>query len=156
MPTTSPRARTSGPQTQAKRPGDLTGVQGQKLAKERDDSKADALAAAADAKVQDRQTALDTVVDYTHGGVVADDVELVDTPEEPAPATMRIRVNYPVEDMTFGREVVSPAVYDENGNVTKAAVLGRLNTYNFEEGVQYDVPFELGAHLKSLGYVYDF
>lgn len=155
MPTASPREVGTGPRNQRKRPGDLTGVQGQKLAAERDAAQEEALAAAQEAKEADRAEKLSSVVDYSHGGRVRE-VEAVDTPSEPKPETMRIRVNYPIEDMTFGREVVSPPELDEHGNVIKPAVLGGLNTYNFEEGREYIVSFELGAHLKSLGYVYDF
>lgn len=155
MPTASPREVGTGPRNQRKRPGDLTGVQGQKLAQERDERQAEELAAAQAAKVEDREVALNTVVDYTHGGVVQE-VQVVEAPEEAYPATMRVRVNYPIEDMTFGKEVISPPVFGEHGEVLQPAVLGRLQTYNFEEGVQYDVPRELGLHLKRLGYVYDF
>ena len=156
MPTQSPREVGTGPRNQRKRPGDLTGVQGQQLAAERDAEREAAAVAAAAAKVEDRTVALNTVVDYTQGGVNRNHVEEVDVPVEPQPTSVRIRVNYPIEDMTFGREVISPAQYDEEGRLTVAPVLGGLNTYNFEEGVQYDVSPELAGHLKGLGYVYDF
>lgn len=156
MPTASPREVGTGPRNQRKRPGDLTGVNGQKLAAERDEAQAEAAAAAAAAKVEDRTTALNTVVDYTQGGRPPAEVQEFDTPIEPLPSIVRIRVNYPIEDMTFGREVIQPAEYDEEGRLTKAPVLGGLNTFNFEEGVQYDVSPELAGHLRGLGYVYDF
>lgn len=156
MPTESPRATTTGPRNQRRRPGDLTGVRGQQLAKERDEAQEDALAAAAAAKQIERVERLNTVVDYSEGGVHEEVVDLHAPPEEPHPEVMVIRVNYPIEDMTFGRVVVSPAEFDENGLLVKAAILGGLNTYNFEEGTQYKVPWELGQHLKRLGYVYDF
>ena len=153
MPSTSPRAAVSGPRTQAKRPGDLTGTRGQKLAKERDEAQEAALAEAAAAKAGERVEKLSTVVDYTETPrPVAEVVE----PVAVQPKEMTIRVNYPIEDMTFGREVISPTEYDDEGRLVREAVLGGLKTYNFEEGVQYKVPFELGAHLKSLGYVYSF
>jgi hypothetical protein len=156
MPSTSPRAQTSGPQSQRKRPGDLTGVQGQKLAQERDERQEAEAAAALAAKQTERVEKLSTVVDYTQGGVRDNDVEVVDTPDEPHPAEMIIRVNYPIEKMTFGREVISPPVFGDHGEVIKPAVLGGMLTYDFEEGQQYRVPWELGLHLKRLGYVYDF
>ena len=156
MPSESPRAATTGPRNQRKRPGDLTGVQGQKLAAERDEAQEAALAEAAAARTEKRAEALTTVVDYTQGGIKDDAVQVVDVPEEPAPLFETIRVNYPIEEMTFGREVISPAEYDDHGNVVKPAVLGGLNRYDFEEGKQYRVPHELAAHLRGLGYVYDF
>jgi hypothetical protein len=152
MPSQSPRAATSGPRTQGKRPGDLTGVRGQTLVKERDEAAEAAAQEAAEAKAGERVEKLNTVVDYTETSrpvVVEEEVRV-------NPKEMTIRVNYPIEDMTFGREVISNTEYDEDGRITKEAVLGGLKTYDFEEGVQYRVPFELGAHLKSLGYVYDF
>ena len=154
MPSTSPRAAVSGPRTQVKRPGDLTGTRGQKLAQERDDAQEAALAEAAAAKAGERVEKLSTVVDYTETSRPV--AEVVDAPVEVQPKEMTIRVNYPIEDMTFGKEVITPAEYNEHGEVTKPAVLGGLLNYNFEEGVQYKVPFELGAHLKEKGYVYDF
>jgi hypothetical protein len=155
MPSTSPRAQTSGPQTQRKRPGDLTGVNSQKLAAERDEAQAAAAAEAAALKQAERAEKVSTVIDYTQGGITPEVVE-VDTPDEPHPATMRIRVNYPIEQMTFGREVLQEPVFNDEGVCTRPAILGRLNVYEFEEGAQYDVPWELGMHLKRLGYVYDF
>jgi hypothetical protein len=155
MPDVSPRAQVSGPRTQRKRPGDLTGVNSQKLAEKREQDKADAAQAQAEAAAAERAELLSTVVDYTQGGITQD-IEVEETEPEVLPQFMTIRVNYPIEDMTFGREVVSPPEYDEHGNVVKAAVLGRLNTYNFVEGQQYKVPWDLGVHLKGLGYVYDF
>ncbi len=153
MPSTSPRAAVSGPRTQAKRPGDLTGTRGQALAKERDEAQEAALAEAAAAKAGERVEKLSTVVDYTETSrPVAEVVE----PVAVQPKEMTIRVNYPIEDMTFGKEVITPAEYNEHGEVIKPAVLGGLLNYNFEEGVQYKVPFELGAHLTALGYVYSF
>ena len=157
MPTTSPRAAVSGPQSQRKRPGDLTGVNGQKLAKARDEAQEEALAAAATAKQDDRVERLSTVVDYSEGGIEQRG-QYTQNPgvAEVHPTTMTVRVNYPIEEMTFGRRVLEDAEFDAEGLMTKPPVLGGLETYNFDEGVQYKVPYELGAHLKEKGYVYDF
>lgn len=155
MPTTSPRARTQGPRDQAKRPGDLTGRNTQKLEAERDEAQEAEAQARLTKASEERVELLSTVVDYSEGGVRTE-AEVVETEPEIHPATMLIRVNYPIEQMTFGREVVAPPEYDDHGNVTKPAILGGMLTYDFKEGQQYRVPWELGAHLKSLGYVYDF
>lgn len=156
MPTTSPRAATSGPRDQRKRPGDLTGVRGQKLEAERDEAQEQEALTRATTKQQERVEALSTVVDYTEGGVNTARAEVVETEPEVHPQFMTIRVNYPIEQMTFGREVIAPPVIGEHGEVLQPAVLGGMLTYDFEEGKQYKVPWDLGAHLKSLGYVYDF
>ena len=157
MAATSTRAQTSGPRSQVKRPGDLTGVNGQKLAKERDEREAEEAQARLDDAQQDRTEKLTTVVDVSetpNGRREA--AEVVESEVEVHPATMLIRVNYPIEQMTFGREVVSQPVYGEHGEILQPAVLGGMMTYDFEEGQQYRVEWELGMHLKSLGYVYDF
>lgn len=155
MPTTSPRAATTGPRDQRKRPGDLTGVRGQKLAEERDEAQEQEALTRANAKADERVELLSTVVDYTEGGVRRD-IEVVESEPEVHPTHMTIRVNYPIEQMTFGREVVSQPVYGEHGEVIKPAVLGGMQTYDFKEGQQYKVPWDMGAHLKDRGYVYDF
>ena len=80
--------------------------------------------------------------------IVIEEIE-VETP------TRRIRVNYPIEEMTFGKEIVSPAEYDEYGGLVKSAVLGGLRTYEFEEGRWYTVDVELAEHLANLGYIYE-
>jgi hypothetical protein len=157
MPATSTRTITTGPRDQRKRPGDLTGVNSQKLAAERDEA-AEAESAARIAEAQsDRVEKLSTVVDVSetpNGRRV--EAEVVESPVEVHPQTMLIRVNYPIEQMTFGREVISQPVIGEHGEVLQPAVLGGMQTYDFEEGQQYRVPWELGAHLKDRGYVYDF
>lgn len=158
MPSQSPRAATSGPRTQRKRPGDLTGVTGQGLAAERDARQADEEAAKLAAKSAERVEKIETVVDYTDPANTKHDhlPEVHEVPEEVHPLEMTIRVNYPIEDMTFGKEVLDDAVFNDDGVCIKPAVLGNLLRYDFEEGVQYRVPWELGLHLKRLGYVYDF
>lgn len=155
MPTTSPRAATTGPRDQRKRPGDLTGVRGQKLEADRDEAQEQEALARASTKQEQRVEALNTVVDYTQGGVRTEP-EVIESEPEIHPQFMTIRVNYPIEQMTFGREVISPPVFGDHGEVLQPAVLGGMMTYEFEEGKQYKVPWDLGAHLKGLGYVYDF
>jgi hypothetical protein len=156
MPSTSPRAAVSGPQTQRKRPGDLTGVNSQKLVAERDDAQAQETADAEAAKAAERAEKVSTVVDYTAEGQGRGRPEVVEEAVVVHPKEMTIRVNYPIEQMTWGREVIQQPEYDDAGVCTRPPILGGLKTYDFEEGVQYRVPFDLGAHLKSLGYVYDF
>lgn len=157
MPTAPARVTTSGPRSQRKRPGDLTGVNGQKLAAERDEAQEEEARQRAADLNQEYVEKISTVVDVSetpNGRRV--EPEVVESEPEVHPATMLIRLNYPIEQMTFGREVISQPVLGEHGEVLQPAVLGGMLTYDFEEGQQYRVPWELGAHLKSLGYVYDF
>lgn len=158
MPAQSPRA--ASPRTQRKRPGDLTGTRSQKMAadvaKQREqDAKDDTAAVAAE-----RAEKLATTVSFVPR--TADDVELEDEVEEDVevevrPKTEFIRVNFPIESMTYGREVLNPGDWDEeNARWAKAPVLGNLQTYDFEEGVRYEVSADMADHLRSLGYVYEY
>lgn len=68
-----------------------------------------------------------------------------------------IRVNYPIENMTYGKKIEDPGKFDEELGVwTRAPRLGTLRNLNFEEGVKYIVDSDVAEHLRSLGYVYDF
>lgn len=145
--------------TQGKRPGDLTGVRGQQLARAAAKEKAESAAQVAEALEEERLVKLTTEVDYSSAtlekqradvlaGVVEGDVDV-------RPRTKRIRVNFAIEDMTFGREVLRQAKYDDNGVEIAPAVLGSLRTYSFEEGRWYTVDIDLADHLTFLGYVYD-
>lgn len=145
--------------TQGKRPGDLTGVRGQQLAREAAKTKAEAAAQVAESLEEQRLAKLTTEVDYSSetlekeradalSGVVEGEVSV-------RPKTKRIRVNYEIQDMTFGREVLREAKYDDNGVEIAPAILGSLRTYSFEEGRWYTVDIDLADHLTFLGYVYD-
>lgn len=153
---------TSNNRTQRKRPGDLTGVRGQALAAEAARQKEEAAKQVQTALDVEREVKLNTDVDYTtrntpvirrpvaeaDGEVVIEEVA-VEIP------TRRIRVNYPIEDMTFGREVVSPGEIDERGAYVKPPVLGSLRSFSFEEGRWYNVDADLADHLAHLGYIYE-
>lgn len=164
--------------TQRKRPGDLTGVRGQQLAQEAARQKAEAKRQVVDALEDERETRLSTEVDYSTPVqhvkrpvrkpktevVVVDgeeteqetsETELVIEEIEVKPRTRKIRVNYPIEEMTFGREVLQMPEYDEYGNVVKAPILGNLRRFDFEEGRWYTVDEELAEHLAFLGYIYE-
>lgn len=147
--------------TQRKRPGDLTGVRGQALsaaAAQQREEEGRQVQAALDIQ---REIKINTDVDYTskvkrviqkptevNGDVVIEEIE-VETP------TRRIRVNYPIDEMTFGREVLSPGEYDDRGNMVRAPILGNLKNYTFEEGRWYVVDVDLAEHLAFLGYLHD-
>lgn len=154
--------------TQRKRPGDLTGVRGQQLAaqaaREKEEDKAQVRKALEDEQAIKRSTEVDystkvkdlrevrvekeiEVDGEIHTELVIEEIEV----ERP---TRRIRVNWPIEDMTYGREVVSAGRYDERGVMIQAPILGSLKNYTFEEGRWYTVDAELAEHLEFLGYVY--
>jgi hypothetical protein len=69
--------------------------------------------------------------------------------------TRRIRVNFPIEDMTFGREVVDAGEINEYGAYVRPPILGGLRNFKFEEGRWYTVDADLADHLGFLGYIYE-
>ena len=146
--------------TQGKRPGDLTGVRGQQLAARAAREKAQSATELQEALEAERLAKRAEEVDYSseardaaRKAVAANTVE--ETEVEVRPRTRRIRVNYPIDDMTFGREVIKPAELDDQGRVVSEAVLGSLRTMSFEEGRWYVVDVDVADHLTFLGYVYD-
>lgn len=149
--------------TQRKRPGDLTGVRGQTLATEAALDKAEANRQVADARELERREKLSTEVDYSkptrsvvHNEVAGDDGEIVIEDIVIESPTRRIRVNYPIQDMTFGREVISEGEVDQATGLTiRPAVLGGLRTFSFEEGRYYVVDQDVADHLAFLGYIYE-
>lgn len=154
MPPTSPR-------TQRKRPGDLTGVRGQHLAAQAEKEKDEARERTAKALQEEKEARLVTEVDYTEetreserkrAGTLQPAAEAV---IEARPRTQRIRVNYPIEQMTFGREVHVQPEYNEDGTMKTPPVLGGLRQFNFEEGRWYHVDSDVAEHLRFLGYVYE-
>jgi hypothetical protein len=147
--------------TQGKRPGDLTGVRGQQLSAAAAQAKAAQGRETAAVLEAERQIKINTDVDYStphqviprvidggEGELVMEEIEIV-------PTTRRIRVNYPVDDMTFGREILQHAKYSPDGKLLEAPVVGNLRTYKFELGVWYTVDEDLAAHLTYLGYLHD-
>jgi hypothetical protein len=154
MPVGTQGARNSSPRTQAKRPGDLTGVRGQALAKEAAAAKVEAANQVETALAEQKAAKLNTVVDYT-GQQTPKPVEVDMTEVEAKPKFRRIRVNYPIQDMTFGKEILDEGEMDERGNYIRYPILGSLRTYNFEEGVYYDVPADVADHLASIGYLWE-
>lgn len=147
--------------TQRKRPGDLTGVRGQQLATEAAREHEESKRQVQDALVAEREVKLNTDVDYStqlkpvvkhqverDGEVVIEDVE-VEIPKR------RIRVNYPIEDQTFGREVIFAGEMNEFGGYTRPPILGGLRNFSFEEGRWYTVDADHADHLANLGYIYE-
>lgn len=149
----------ASPRTQQKRPGDLTGVRGQHLAKARDEHKAQEKAQIEDALQAERLAREQAEVDYTSEArkkarEASQSVVIEEGDLEAKPRTRRIRVNWEIQDMTFGREVITPAEYDDQGNVTRQPVLGALRTFSFEPKRWYTVDNDVYEHLLYLGYIY--
>lgn len=130
-----------------KAPTDLTGRRGAQLAKEQAEKAAREQAELV-AKGQGKDVELDDKGIHPetgrHGG--GDDPD----------ATEHVRVSYPIEQMTFGKEVVDPGEFDESGLCTRLPVLGPLKMYTFKEGVEYRMTPEMAGHLRAQGYLYSF
>ena len=131
-----------------KAPGDLTGRRGNQLAKEQAEKREREEAELAAREPGRKDVALDDRGIHPetgrHGGG--------DEPD----ATERVRVSYPLEEMTFGREVVDPGEFDDTGLCTRLPVLGALRTYSFAEGREYRLRPDMAEHLRGLGYLFDF
>ena len=128
----------------AKNPGDLTGREGARLAREQQEKQAREAAedpGRKDVGLDDKGIHPET---GRHGG--GDDPD----------ATEHVRVSYPIEEMTFGKEVVDPGAFDESGLCTRLPVLGPLRMYSFEEGREYRMTPEMVGHLRQQGYLYSF
>lgn len=130
-----------------KSPMDLTGKRGAQLqAEQRAKQEREQAEAVAKEQRKDVEPGNGMIHPETgrHGG--ADDPE----------ATVKIRVSYPLEQMTFGREIVDPGQFDEDGLCTRPPVLGSLKVYSFNEGEEYMATPDMASHLRSLGYLYSF
>jgi hypothetical protein len=150
----------ASPRTQRKRPGDLTGFRGQQLAAQAAREKTESARQVQENLEEQRLAKLETEVDYTtearqKAREAADAGVVTEADFEVRAKTRRIRVLDAIDDMTFGREVIREAEFDEQGNVTRPAQLGSLRNFKFEEGRWYTVDAELADHLAFLGYVYE-
>ena len=132
---------------QGKAPTDLTGRRGAQLQREEDERKAREQAELA-AKGQAKDVELDDQGVHPetgrHGG--GDDPD----------ATEHVRISYPIEQMTFGKEVIDPGEFDDTGLCTRLPVLGVLKMYTFAEGREYRMTPEMAGHLRQQGYLYSF
>lgn len=139
--------------------GDQTAVQAQALeAKKEEAAKVAAAKAEALAEV-DSFKKKNVVIDYFADA----DKPVDDVVEDEVASTLPFRevtMKYTIDQMTYGMQIVSPAVYekDEEGNDTRVlaepAQVGGPRYYSFEEGRKYRLPRELADHLDERGYVF--
>ncbi len=146
--------------TQRKSPRDFTGIRGQQLAEEAAKNKAREAQQVREALQAEIEEKVNTEVDYSsrpsiQRRPVEVDGELTVEEIEVEVPTRRIRVTDDIQDMTWGREIISPGVFDDKGIMVQSPVLGSLRQYNFERGRWYTVDAELADHLEFLGYVND-
>jgi len=66
-----------------------------------------------------------------------------------------VRVNSPIQDMTFGRFVFQPGDPDHPlGAEAEEPYVGPLQTMSFEEGVPYAMDVDLYDYLDAKGYIW--
>lgn len=147
--------------TQRKSPRDFTGIRGHQLAEEAAKSKTREAQVSEELRRTEVEEKLNTEVDYashvktrTRQSVEIDGELQVEDIEVEVP-TRRIRVVDDIQDMTWGRDILTPGVYDERGIQIAGPVLGSLRMFTFERGRWYTVDAELADHLEFLGYVND-
>lgn len=157
MPETSstPPTAVSSPRTQRKRPADFTGIQAERLAEEK---KEEVAARAKEIALvhQEQEEQANKVVDYTGADTPLEEVVIAPAVEINEPYRT-IRVNTKIEQMTFGRQVVTPERLEKDPSTGETirvpAVMGSIPQFNFDEGVSYRVPKEMADHLQRLGYL---
>lgn len=91
------------------------------------------------------------VHDFTQAAEPKIEVELKQHIEDTEPRVVRVLAD--IEEMTFGRRIAQEAVFDDEGNVVKAPMVGPLRVLNFKEGEMYRVDKALYDHLVFLQYV---
>lgn len=67
-----------------------------------------------------------------------------------------VRFRREVEEMAYGRQVISQPVYDDRSNLVKPAVLGNIRYFSFSEGRRYEIPRPMAEHLVTRGIVYEY
>lgn len=75
---------------------------------------------------------------------------------DPKSETVVVRFRREVEEMAYGRQVITKPVYDDRGNVIQPAVLGNIRYFSFTEGRRYEIPRGMAEHLALRGIVYDY
>jgi hypothetical protein len=145
--------------TQAKNPRDFTGIRGQQLAKEAAARKAQEQSDIERELELEAERKRNTEVDYATHRTAPKEVEVdgevtIEEIEVEIP-TRRIRVSDDIQDMTFGKAILSDAVF-KDGVMIAPPVLGGLRQFNFERGRWYTVDKDLADHLEFLGYLVDY
>lgn len=74
---------------------------------------------------------------------------------DPKSEMVVVRFRREVEEMAYGRQVVSKPVYDGN-TIVQPAILGNIRYFSFTEGRRYEIPRGMAEHLALRGIVYDY
>lgn len=111
---------------------------------------------AADKAAEDEARAIRTAV--THVDLDEGFAPLPESPPNADPKSPMVVVRFrrEVEEMTYGRGVVTDVIQDKEGNVLQPAVLGGMRHFSFQEGRRYEIPREMAEHLVQRGIVYDY
>jgi hypothetical protein len=136
-------------------PGD-TRLKDALLRAEKEQRRRDALSEAARAAEEEAEAIRAGV---THVSLDEGFTPLPEAPENsnPQSGTVIVRFRREVDEMAYGRSVITPPVYDrETGSIARPAVLGNIRYFTFKEGRRYEIPREMAEHLLARGIVYDY
>lgn len=156
-----PAQGAQGPQTNRltnrKHPGDMTGRADEQAKKAIADAQkieqAGVTMADSNNPISHILDNVQSVVDYTDDARPKVEPKPV-APVAPAePKKYRIRVVAGIDNMTFGKEIISSGDFTDPDHPIMP-IIGSLKTYSFEEGRQYIVDEPLYIHLRDLGYLY--
>lgn len=134
---------------------DATGMKAQELERQKKEKEA-ALRAAEDAALEEDRAFNAKPVDYS--GRRPDDplpeVIAPDPLEDEELEEVTITMKRTLEDMTYGREIMTPPDFDKETKEYTPATLGNPLVLNFKEGRRYIVPRHLYLHLERIGAVW--
>lgn len=128
--------------------GDVTALQQNALNDQRDADAAQKAAADKHAREVEEYDRKHRVVDYSGADTPLPEPERVEDDSNPY---REVIAKYDVEQMAYGRIVISEPEYNEYGELTVAAQLGGIRYLNFQEGRRYNVPKALADHMDERG-----
>ena len=134
------------------RPGDATALKKEQLEAERDARLAEEALANQTEAERAAFEAANNVIDYSGSDTPLP--EIVESEVERNEPYRTILIKHPIDQMTFGREIIKRTARDEKGNEFEIEEPGNIRYFSFTEGRRYRVPRALADHLDERGFVY--
>lgn len=144
-----PKPPTRAPRGTNKHPMDFTGVEGERLAREKSDPIAEAAEKMSMARPVARKKRRE-VHDFTFDNESREPEPVIAAAEANRQHTVRIKAD--ITDMTFSRKIYDEGDYSDPNN-PRMPILGPLRMLSFNEGEWYKIDDGLYQHLVRLGYV---
>lgn len=110
---------------------------------------------AADQAAEDEARAIRTGITHVDLDTGYAPLPEVEENNNPKSEMVVVRFRREIEEMAYGRAVISPPVYD-GMNVITPAVLGGIRYFSFSEGRRYEIPRHMAEYLLTKGAVYDY